>query len=437
VLKSLAAPPSLWQSLRSPLFARLYLAQTISLLGDALTWVGLALLAYELAGQQAATILSTALTLRVITFVVVAPWAGMLADSLPRKLILGTAHLARMGLIALLPWVSQVWQLYSLIVGLNIFSALFTPTFKATIPLVTAPEDYPQAIALTSATGQLLGILGPGLAGGLAAWLGLDQVFWLDALSFLIAALWILTLPGQLNPSQPDPSQAKPTEQQEQPDQPTLSVWQNLTVGTTQLFQHPSLRYALGMQLVAAIIGAQILVNTVGYIEGYLHQSQVQYGWVMAAFGSGAMLTALLLGQWRPQPSTYLHLIFIGALILTLALLPAQVAGVYALMGLWLVAGAGESLVNVPTQTLLADLIAPNLQGRVYGAHFAWSHLWWVMAYPLAGWLGQQGSANIATPPRFLVGGLLGLGMLGIAQLGLNPKFNTTSTPENPPQTEA
>jgi MFS transporter, NRE family, putaive nickel resistance protein len=431
VLKSLVAPPPLWQSLRSPLFARLYLAQTISLLGDALTWVGLALLAFELAGQQAATILSTALTLRVITFVVVAPWAGMLADSLPRKLILGTAHLARMGLIALLPWVSQVWQLYSLIVGLNIFSALFTPTFKATIPLVTTPEDYPQAIALTSATGQLLGILGPGLAGGLAAWLGLDQVFWLDALSFLIAALWILTLPDQLNPSQ-----SQPIEQLEQLGQPTFSVWQNLTVGTTQLFQHPSLRYALGMQLVAAIIGAQILVNTVGYIEGYLHQSQVQYGWVMAAFGSGAMLAALLLGQWRPQPSTYLRLIFIGALILTLALLPAQVADVYALMGLWLLAGTGESLVNVPTQTLLADLIAPNLQGRVYGAHFAWSHLWWVMAYPLAGWLGQQGSTNIATPPRFLVGGLLGLGVLGIAQLGLSPEFNTASTPDKPPQTE-
>jgi MFS transporter, NRE family, putaive nickel resistance protein len=424
VLKSLATPLSFWQSLRSPLFARLYLAQTISLLGDALTWVGLALLTFELAGSQAATILSTALTLRVITFVVVAPWAGMLADSLPRKLILGTAHLARMSLVALLPWVSQIWQLYGLIVGLNIFNALFTPTFKATIPLVTEPEDYPQAIALTSATGQLLGILGPGLAGGLAAWLGLDQVFWLDALSFLIAAIWILTLPGQLNPSQP--------QQSEQP----FSVWQNLTVGTAQLFQHPSLRYALGMQLVAAIIGAQILVNTVGYIEGYLHQSQVQYGWVMATFGSGAMLAALMLGQWRPQQSTYLRLIFAGALILTLTLLPAQFAGVYALMGLWLLAGAGESFVNVPTQTLLADLITPNLQGRVYGAHFAWSHLWWVMAYPLAGWLGQQGSANLTTTPRFLVGGLLGLGVLGIAQWGLYPKFDT-KTPDNAPKKDA
>jgi len=43
---------SLFQSLRNPVFARLYTAQTISLFGDALTWLGLALLAFELAGKD-------------------------------------------------------------------------------------------------------------------------------------------------------------------------------------------------------------------------------------------------------------------------------------------------------------------------------------------------------------------------------------------------
>jgi len=55
----------LFQSLKNPVFARLYAAQTTSLLGDALTWVGLALLAFELAGQHSAVVLSGALTLRV------------------------------------------------------------------------------------------------------------------------------------------------------------------------------------------------------------------------------------------------------------------------------------------------------------------------------------------------------------------------------------
>lgn len=42
----------LFQALRNPVFVRLYAAQTANLLGDALTWVGLALLAFELAGME-------------------------------------------------------------------------------------------------------------------------------------------------------------------------------------------------------------------------------------------------------------------------------------------------------------------------------------------------------------------------------------------------
>jgi NRE family putative nickel resistance protein-like MFS transporter len=49
---------TLFQSLRNPTFARLYAAQTINLFGDALTWLGLALLAYELAGKDSAVVLA-------------------------------------------------------------------------------------------------------------------------------------------------------------------------------------------------------------------------------------------------------------------------------------------------------------------------------------------------------------------------------------------
>jgi MFS transporter, NRE family, putaive nickel resistance protein len=87
--------PSL-DSLKNPVFARLYLAQTISLLGDALTWVGLALLAFQLAGKDSALVLSAALTLRVTAFVFLSPLAGVLADRLDRKAILVVTHLVRM-----------------------------------------------------------------------------------------------------------------------------------------------------------------------------------------------------------------------------------------------------------------------------------------------------------------------------------------------------
>ena len=395
----------LFHSLRNPVFARLYLAQATSLLGDALTWVGLALLAFDLASENSAIVLSVALTFRIAAFVLLSPLAGALADRFDRKLILVITHLARMMIVSLLPFVTEVWQIYGLIFALNIFNAFFTPTYQATIPLVTGEEDYPSAIALSSATYQLLGVLGPGIAGSVAALIGVRQVFFLDSLSFLIAAILIFTLPGQLRVQTPQNSPiAKGT------------MWQDIKNGTTSLFADTAIRYALFLQLVASILGAQILVNTVGYVQGRLKLGSLEYGWVMAAFGIGATLAAVAVGILnRRFARTSLSLF--GAILLILALLPASYAALAPLMLLWVLAGAGQTCVNLPTQTLIADRISQDAQGRVYGAHFAWSHLWWGISYPLAGWLGSH-----AGDRSFLISSLVGLALLGIVQLFLSPK---------------
>ena len=77
--------PHWLQGLKNPIFARLYLAQTINLVGDSLTWLGLALLAFELAAEKAGIVLAGALTLRVMAFVVLSPIAGAIADRVDRK----------------------------------------------------------------------------------------------------------------------------------------------------------------------------------------------------------------------------------------------------------------------------------------------------------------------------------------------------------------
>jgi len=396
-----------FRSLRNPVFARLYTAQTTSLLGDALTWVGLALLAFELAGKNAAVVLSVALTLRVTAFVLLSPLAGAIADRLDRKKIMVVTHIFRMLIVGMLPFVTQIWQIYVLIFALNVFNAFFTPTYQATIPLVTGENDYPQAIALSAATFQLLGVLGPGIAGSVAAFIGARQVFFLDALSFAIAAVLIFTLPGQLVVAQSQP-----------PSRTTRRTWGGIKDGTTRLLTDAPIRYALAMQLVASIAGAQILVNTVGYVQGTLKLQEVQYGWVMAAFGIGATLCAVIFGTFnRSLPRT--TFVLIGATLITLALLPANYANLTPLMLLWVVAGAGQSLVNLPTQTLIADRIPSGVQGRVYGAHFAWSHLWWAISYPLAGWLGS----NFADR-EFLYGSLVGLMLLVVVQITLSPQLH-------------
>jgi NRE family putative nickel resistance protein-like MFS transporter len=370
--------PRWLQGLKNPIFARLYLAQTINLVGDSLTWLGLALLAFELAGEKAGTVLAGALTLRVMAFVVLSPIAGSIADRVDRKRLMITTHLARMGIVCLLPFVTQVWQIYGIVLLLNVFYAFFTPTYTATIPLVTTETERSQAIALSSATYQLLSVLGPSLAGSIATFVGTRQVFFLDGITFLIAAILIIKLPGQLM-----------VNQSQQTVRTVNKTLQDIRTGTRCLFIDPPIRYALALQLIAAIAGAEILVNTVGYVQGTLHFGKIEYGWVMAAFGIGATLASIGLGNFYQKISPVL-ITSVGTVLITMALLPANRVNLSGLLLLWAIAGVGQTLVNLPTQTLIADRVAVEVQGRVYGAHFAWSHLWWAIAYPLAGWMGSH-----------------------------------------------
>jgi MFS transporter, NRE family, putaive nickel resistance protein len=400
--------PSSLRCLNNPTFARLYTAQTISLFGDALTWLGLALLAFELAGKDSAVVLSVALTLRVTAFVILAPVAGAIADRLDRKVILVITHIVRMVIVGTMPFVNAVWQVYVLVFALNVFNAFFTPTYQATIPLVTGKGEYASAIALSAATYQLLGVLGPGIAGSVSAWIGSRQIFFLDAISFLVAAILIFTLPSQLR-----------VERNENLEELTKGVIDKIIgdvkEGTTRLFANPFIRYALLLQLVASIAGAQILVNTVGYVQGTLKLSSIEYGWVMAAFGIGATIAAVIVGAINQKWERTVLVLF-GAILITFAILPANYVGLVPLILLWAIAGMGQVLVNLPTQTLIADQIPSNLQGRVYGAHFAWSHLWWAIAYPIAGWLGSQGNTS------FVYGSLIGFALLAGVQILLSPK---------------
>jgi NRE family putative nickel resistance protein-like MFS transporter len=166
-----------FQALKNRVFAKLYFAQTISLLGDAFTWVGLALLAYQFSEERSALILSSALTLRVIAFIIFSPFAGVLADRIDRKKILYITHFVRMAIVACMPLISKEWQIYVLVFLLNVFNAFFTLTYKSIIPQIVPKKYYREAIGLSTATFQLLGVLGPGLAGILAVWLGAREIF--------------------------------------------------------------------------------------------------------------------------------------------------------------------------------------------------------------------------------------------------------------------
>ena len=74
-------------------YLRLFAAQAASLLGSGVTSVALAVFAYQLTGSNATVVVGTALTLRILAFVLLSPIAGVVADRVDRKRMMVAADL--------------------------------------------------------------------------------------------------------------------------------------------------------------------------------------------------------------------------------------------------------------------------------------------------------------------------------------------------------
>jgi hypothetical protein len=96
-------------------YRHLFAAQVIALIGTGMMTVALGLLAFRIAGDKAGAVLGTALAIKMIAYVGVAPVVGGFANFLPRRAFLVSMDITRAAVALALPFVDQVWQVYVLI----------------------------------------------------------------------------------------------------------------------------------------------------------------------------------------------------------------------------------------------------------------------------------------------------------------------------------
>ncbi|MCY4179627.1 MAG: MFS transporter [Litoreibacter sp.] len=184
----------MFEPLANRTYATLFSAQVIALLGTGLTTVALALLAFELAGETAGQVLGTALAIKMVAYVTLAPIAGGLAPLVPRRAYLVTLDLMRAGLVLCLPFVTEIWQIYALIFLLQACSAGFTPVFQATIPDILEEEEvYTKALSLSRLAYDLESLVSPALAAAALLVMNFNGLFAANAAAFAVSAALVLS----------------------------------------------------------------------------------------------------------------------------------------------------------------------------------------------------------------------------------------------------
>lgn len=365
-------------------FRRLFAAQICSLLGVGLLTVALSLSAYRIGGASAGgQVLGMLLALKMVAYVILAPVAETVLAGMPRKRAMVLLDAGRMLLLLPMAIVTETWQVAGLAFAFFVLAAGFTPLYQSVVPdLLPEEETYTKALAWSRIAYTLEAVLSPVIAAALLNLASGETLFLVAALAFLgsVLALMITVFPSR--------------EKAERKG----SFLKRASLGLRIYARTPRLRGLFLLNLALSLAMAWVLVNSVVYAGARLGDAEQFFPALMACYGLGAGLGAIAvprLLQWTTERSVMLAgaygFAIVGAGFALLSPLPFAVLAV-----IWVAFGAASSFVLTPGGLVITRSAASADRAAVFAAQFSISHAGWLVAYPLAGWLGGFASLEVS-----------------------------------------
>jgi MFS family permease len=349
--------PALLRPLRIRDFRLLFAGETVSVLGDQFHFVALAWLALQLTGSGLAlgTVLMTAAIPRAVFMLL----GGAFSDRFsPRSLMLVSNAIRSVvvGILAVLVigGRAELWHLYVLAGLFGVVDAFFYPALNTIVPMLVPNRQLAPANALVQGAQQIMGLIGPALAGVLIALVNTGPAFAIDAASFGVAAVALLLIAGGRR-------HADATAAVERP-----SMLSAIGGGVRAAWADPAVR---SMVLLTAAFNfaftGPISVGLAFLADHRFAGGSVAFGFLFAAFGAGAVLGAIGAGSIpRPRGLGTILMFIAFALGIGLALIGVAPSLPIALAIIG-VMGVLIGFINVQVIAWLQSRIPEELRGRV------------------------------------------------------------------------
>lgn len=334
-------------------FLKFWLGQTLSALGDQFTGFALPLLVYQLTGSALNLAISSAVAF--VPYLLFGLVIGAWVDRVDRRRLMIASDIARALLIASVPLLAAagffaLWYVYAV----QLLVATLAIGFDAAQP--AALTSLVERDGLAAANGRMIAgisaaaIVGPLLAGGLAAFVQLPTLLLADAASFLVAALGLGLIQRRFNTgTRPAPA----------------GLRADIAAGLGFVWRSPVLRALTLLLLLLNVVGPTARVQLVFFAKRQLGASDAQVGLLWSAAGAAVLVCSLAAGRLRRRWA--LGRIAIGAVIVQalLLLLFAQARWYWLALPLWgLLAGVGV-LVDISIMSLRQSATPNHMLGRV------------------------------------------------------------------------
>src|SRR5919198_4035942 len=376
---------SLFTVLRSRELRAFWFSDWVSDAGSFVTFIALAVYVNQLTGSPAAV--GLALGLRSIPWFTIGPFAGVLADRLDRRAVMVASNLIRAALVAVLPFVTDVWAIYVIAFASACFGPLFRSARSALLPLIAPRRELVPALAVIETTHQVLHTVGPAFGGLVVLVAGARWAFFVDAASFVAATAFLVRIPARGRPG----GQAR-------------TVRHELADGFRRLFQTPPARAWAILEVPLALGGAGVVALLVPYVRDQLGRPGGEYGIVLAVAGLGTVVSSLIIASRDDHHSRAPWAV---ASVLSLAAFLAVLGNpsFVLLLPVAFVSGLGEAGIVLPVTATVAETLPDDVRGRAYGAQNSISELASAAGHIGFAWLGEPEHLGV-TPAIGLAAGV-------------------------------
>jgi MFS family permease len=353
-----------WRLIRqNSRFRRLWTAQLISSAGDWFNSVAVLGLVLQLTDSGLGA--SLVLICSSLPSFFLVPVVGPVVDRFDRRNLMIVTNLISAGIALLFLLVhdtSLLWLLYVALVLLVISASFFAPASNASIPNIVSSEELFAANALSGAAWGVMVMVGSALGGIISALFGREIAFVVNAVSFLVAALLIATIPI------PSPKVIK-----------AIAPWRDFMEGVAYLRRNLPALALVGVETGWGIgAGGFVLLSVFG--EQVFKAGDAGIGILYSARGLGALLGPFILQEMVGQHTGKLrNAIWISFLLAALGYTVFASSG--WLDAIWLgcislfVAHMGGGIIWTVTSLLLQQTTPDRFRGRVFAVNFGFATL--------------------------------------------------------------
>lgn len=334
-------------------FKVLLSSQGISSLGDAVSFTALPLLVLALTGSGFAMGIVGAL--QTLPDLFLGMVAGAIADRSDRKRMMLLADLGRAGLTALIPISVSLGGPTMAVILLvaaptSILRSFFLAGYTASVPALVGRSQVGRANSYFEAIYSMGYIVGPAVAGVLAATIGPGPTLAIDAISFALSACGLLFVRRDLRA---------------RVDRPRRHLLTEIREGIDFIVANPTLRTVILFWGATSILTAPLVTALAVHVTRDLHDPPSILGLILAAYGLGTVVGSLLSARRSGRGRVGVVLLG-GNLVLGSCLVLMAVMVVIAVqVGVAFVAGIAQSMVLVTYITMRTTYSPDELLGRI------------------------------------------------------------------------